>query len=78
MKQANESDINKGFVVRKEGRTSSNGLKRDKFRFTKDIGKKWLTDRVVDEWNRPDSHVMSASATDKWLDRQEMVRLMRE
>ncbi len=35
-----------------------------KFRLNKDIGKNWFTNRVVDEWNRLSSTVVSANTTD--------------
>ncbi len=38
-----------------------NGLKLNKFRFNKHIRMNWFTDRVVDEWNRLSSHVVSAN-----------------
>ncbi len=37
----------------------SNGLKLDKFKFSKDIGKNWLTSSVADEWNRLRSPVVN-------------------
>lgn len=52
MKGYRKGDINKVLVVREQGRTRSNGFKLDKFRFRKDIGKSWFTNRVVDEWNQ--------------------------
>ncbi len=57
---------------KRAGRTRSNGLNLDKFRFNKDIGKNWFTNRVVDEWNRLSSHVVSGNTIDtfkKRLDR---------
>ena len=35
------------------------GYKLEKFRFKKEIGKNWFTNRIVDEWNRLSSHVVS-------------------
>ncbi len=60
MKGYNKGDINKVLVVRELGRTCSSGFKLDKFRFNEDIGKNWFTKRVVNEWNRLSSHVVSA------------------
>ncbi len=51
-------------IVREQGRTCSNGFKLDIFRFNKDIRKNWFTSRVVDEWNRRSSHVVSANTID--------------
>ncbi len=66
MKGYNKGDINKVLVVREQGRTRSNGFKLDKFRITKDIGKNWFTNRVVDEWNRLSSHVVSGNTVDSF------------
>ncbi len=62
MKGYNKGDINKVLIVREQGRTRSNEFKLDKFRFSKDIGKNWFTNRVVDEWNRLSSHVVYRKA----------------
>ncbi len=72
MKGYNKGYINKVLIVNEQGRTRSNGFKLDKFIFSKDIGKNWFTKRVVDEWNRLSSHVVSANSIDtfkKRLDR---------
>ncbi len=61
MKGLNKGDIYKVLLVRKQGRTRSNGFKLDKVRFNRDIGKHWFTNRVVDEWNRLSSHVVSGN-----------------
>ncbi len=54
MKGYNKGDINKVLIVREQGRTR------------KDIGKNWFTNRVVDEWNRLSSHVVSANTMDSF------------
>ena len=69
MKGYNKGDINKVLIVREQDRTRSNGFKLDKFRFNKDIGKNWFTNRVVDEWNRLSSHVVSANTIDTFKKR---------
>ncbi len=59
-------------VIREQSRTRSSGFKLDKFKFSKDIGRNWFTNRVVDEWNRLSSHVVSANTIDtfkKMLDK---------
>ncbi len=66
MKGYNKGDINKVLVVREQGRTRSNEFKLHKFRFSKDIGKNCFTNRVVDEWNRLSSHVVSANTMDSF------------
>ncbi len=69
MKGYNKGNINKVLIVREQGRTPSNWLKLDKFKFSKDIGKSWYTNRVVDEWNRLSSHVMSGNTIDTFKKR---------
>ncbi len=69
MKGYNKGDINKVLIVKEQGRTRSNGFKLDKFRFSKDIGKNWFTNRVVDEWNILSSHVVSANTIDTFKER---------
>ncbi len=61
MRGFNNGDINKVLVVGEPGRTRSNGFKLEKFRFNKETGKNWFTNRVVDVWNRLSSHVVSAN-----------------
>ena len=60
MKGLNKGDTHKVLLVGEQSRTRNNGFKLDKFRFNRDIGKNWFTNRVVDEWNRLSSHVVSA------------------
>ncbi len=78
MKGYKKGDVNKVLIVREQGRTRSNGFKLDKFRFNKDIGKNWLTNRIVDEWSRLGSHVVSGNTIntfkkrlDKFMDRED-------
>ena len=49
-------------ISSQQGRTRrSNGYnKLDKPRFRTDIGRHWFTNRVVNDWNRLDKHVVSA------------------
>ena len=37
-----------------------NRFKLEKFRFRIEIGRNWITNRVVDEWNRLSNHIVSA------------------
>ncbi len=64
MKGYNKGDINKVLFVREQGMTRCNGFKLDKFRFNKDMGKNWIANRIVDEWNRLSSHVVNANTID--------------
>ena len=57
----NKGDISKVLIVSGPGGTRTNGFKLEKFRFRKEIGKNWFTNRVVDEWNRLSGQVVSAN-----------------
>ncbi len=69
MKGYNKGDTNKALVIKEQGRTHSNRFKLEKFRLSKDIGKNWFTSRVVNEWNRLSSHVVSANTMDSFMRR---------
>ncbi len=58
MTEFNKGDVSKVLVVKVPGRTRSNGLKLGRVRFNEDMGRNWLTNRVVDEWNKLGSHVV--------------------
>ena len=60
----NKRDINKVFIVKEKERTRTNGFKLDKFRYRKDIGKNWFTNRVIEEWNKLSKHVASVGTVD--------------
>ena len=55
IKDFNNWKTNKVLIVKEKVRTRT-----DRFRYRKDIGKKWFTNRVADEWNKPSKHVVSA------------------
>ncbi len=61
MKRYNKGDVNKVLIVSEQGTTRRNGFKLDKFRFNKDIRNNCLTNRLEDEWNRLNNHVVSTS-----------------
>ena len=44
-------------------------IKLDKFRFRKEIGKNWFTNRVVDEWNKLSVNVVNAETIDSFKKR---------
>ena len=44
-------------------------IKLDKFRFRKEIGKNWFTNRVVDEWNKLSINVVNAETIDSFKTR---------
>ena len=56
--------MNEVLIVKKKVRTRTNGFKLDKLRCRKDIGKNWLTKRVLEEWNKLSNHVVSAGTVD--------------
>ena len=62
VKGFNKGDLSKVLIVNEQSRTRSNGFKLDKFRFKKEIGRNWFTNRVVDEWNRLSEHVVGAES----------------
>ena len=64
VKSFNKGDINKVLIVKEKVRTWTNGLNLYKFRFRKDIGNNWFTNRVVEEWNKLSKHVVSARTID--------------
>ena len=59
--------INKGSIelvieISSQGRTRSNLYKLDTPRFRTDIGRHCFTNRIVNDWNRLDKHVVSAES----------------
>ena len=62
VKGFNKGNISKVLIVSGPGRTRTNSYKLEKFRFKKEILKNWFTNRLVDEWNRLSSHVVSAKS----------------
>ena len=44
-------------------------FKLDQFRFRKEIGKNWFTNRVVDEWNKLSVYVVNAETIDSFKTR---------
>ncbi len=69
MKGYNNGNVNKILIVKEPGSTRGNGFKLDKFRFNKDMGKNWFTNRLVDEWNRLGGHVVGANTVDTFKKR---------
>ena len=62
----NKGDVSEILVVCNQDRMRSNGFKLDKWRFNTEIGRNWFTNRVVDEWNRLSSQVVSANSIDSF------------
>ena len=51
---------NKVLIFKEQKRTRTNGFKLHKFKFKKEIGNKWFTNRIVEECNKLSKHVISA------------------
>lgn len=60
-KGINKGDVNKVLNINNQDRTRSNGFKLDKFRLKKEIGRHWFGNRVVDEWNKLPSNIVSVN-----------------
>ena len=69
VKGFNKGDLNKVLILKEQGRTRTNGYKLDKFRFMKDVGKNWFTNRVVGEWNKLSEYVVGAETIDSFKKR---------
>ena len=50
----------------------------EKFRFKREIGRNWFSNRVLNEWNRLNNHIVSAQTMgsfkrlDKFMDENDM------
>ena len=60
VKGFNKGDVGKVLTISSQDRTRSQGFKLEKCRFSKEIGRNWFTNRVVDDWNRLSHQVVSA------------------
>ena len=58
----NKGDVSKILRISNQDRTRSNGFKLEKFRFKKEIGRNWFSNRVVDECNGLSKQVVSAES----------------
>ena len=54
----NKGDMNVVLRISSGDRTRNNGFKLEKFRFRKEMGRNWFSDRVFDEWNGLSGHVV--------------------
>ena len=52
VKGFNKGHVGKVLTISSRDRTRNNGFKLEKCGFNKEIGRNWLTNRVVDDWNR--------------------------
>lgn len=69
----NNGNVNKVLVI-EQARTHKRRFKLANFRFYKDTGKYWCTNRVVDGWNGVKSHVVIANTID--IIKKRLVKLM--
>ena len=53
-------DISKIFKFNNQDIIRNNGFKLDKLRFRREMGRNWFSNRVVDEWNRLNNHIVDA------------------
>ena len=60
MKGFNQGDVGKVLTISSQDRTRSNRFKLEKCRFSKEIGRNWFTNRVVNDWKRLSQQVVSA------------------
>ena len=55
----NKGDITKVLRVNNQDITRNNGFKQEKFKFRRETGRNWFSNKVVDEWNRLNNHIVS-------------------
>ena len=60
MKGFNKGDVGKVLTINSQDRTRNNGFKLEKCRFNNQIGRNWVTNRMVDDWNRLSQQIVSA------------------
>ena len=51
VKGFDKGDVGKILTISSQDRTRNNGFKLEKYRFNKEIGRNWFTNRVVDDWS---------------------------
>ena len=74
----NKGEISKFIRVNNQDITINNGFKLEKFLFRREIGRNWFSNRVVNEWNRFNNHIVSAQTLgsfnrrlDKFMDKDD-------
>ncbi|MDJ0596593.1 MAG: reverse transcriptase family protein [Pleurocapsa sp. MO_226.B13] len=65
----NRGDINRILRLNQTDRTRNNGFKLDKFRFRKDLGRNWFSNRVVNEWNSLPYEVVNSASVNSFKHR---------
>ena len=74
----NKGVISKVLRVNNQVIARNNWFRLKKFRFTREMGRKWFSNRVVDEWNRLSNRVVSAwtmgsfKRMDKFIDEDDV------
>ena len=77
VKGFNKGGVGKVLTIGSQDITRSNGFKLEKCRSSKEIGRNWFTNRVVDDWMRLSQQVLSAQTIgsfkrlDDFMDRDE-------
>ncbi len=78
VKGFNKSDISKVLRISQQDRMRNNGFKLEKYRFRREIGRHWFSNRVVDKWNKLSNHIVRAgtrvcfkSRLDNYMDQDE-------
>ena len=64
VKGINKGNIDQILEINIQDRTRGNGYKLEKNRFRTDLGRYWLTNRVVNDWNRLGRHVVITESID--------------
>ena len=64
VKVYNKRDMYKVLIVEEKVRTPRTCFKLDKFRFRKEIGKTWFTNKVVEEWNKLSHYLIGSGIVD--------------
>ena len=62
VKGINKGSIDQVLEICSQDRTLGNGYKPEKLRFRTDLDRYWFTNRVVNDWNRLDRHVVSGKS----------------
>ena len=65
-KGLNKGDLNEVVRISSGDRTRNNGFKPEKSRFRREMGRKWFSNRVVDEWKGLNGHVVRAESMESF------------
>ena len=62
VKGINKENIDQVLEVNNQDRTRGNGYTLGKLRLRTNLGRYWFTNRMVNDWNRLDRHLISAES----------------